>query len=579
MTFETEKRPEVGPPSNTQITEDAVPESRAASVPTTPPVTPPNQKKALSPGLLVIPALVLAGTAYFAGRSSAPAGKPDTTPAVAAKAEAAAPASGDEAAPVGTSKITLEGEAAKTADIKTVQVRYAPFRETITVPGTVEVSPNRAARVTPPVTGRIISLFAAPGDRVTQGQRLVLIDSPEVAQAHAAVGEASARIAEAQAQVQTAQAGIEQAQTKRGSAQSALGRQRDLARTGAFSQPTLQAAQNEANIAQSELTQAQTDLQAQSVVVARNQRLFDAQVVAKAELEQSQVAQAQAQTRVEQTRKRLGFAQQTLEREQRVFRGGLLNRQAIQTAEAEVRAAEGEVRQARKQEQAARTSLEGTRSRLRAAQISLRAVEGSGHSEGGAGRIALYAPLGGMVALRGVSVGQAVERSGELFTIQNLDAVVVEASVPEASVARVRVGTPVTLTVPAYPSAQFTGVVQSIGSQIDEKTRALPVRCLVQNKNGALKPEMFARVNLASGGTRQALVVPDAAIDVDGNQRFVYVQTGASTYEKRGITVGRASGAMVEIVNGVKANENVATEGLFVLKSESKKDELKGDED
>jgi cobalt-zinc-cadmium efflux system membrane fusion protein len=291
------------------------------------------------------------------------------------------------------------------------------------------------------------------------------------------------------------------------------------------------------------------------------------------------VAKTQAQNRVDQAKNRVSLAQQTLEREQKVFRGGLLNRQAVQTAEAEVQAAEGGIRQARKEEQATQTSLNGARSGLAGAKASLRAVEGNGHSEGGAGRISLYAPISGTIATRGATLGQAVERSSELFTIQNLQTVIVEASVPEANVARVRVGAPVTVTVPAYPNARFTGVVQSIGSGVDEKTRALPVRCLVQNKGGALRPEMFARVTLATGGRSQALTVPDAAVDEDGDKRFVYVQTGADTYVKREVKVGRISGTTVEILEGVKPGENVATDGLFVLKSESKKDELKGDED
>jgi cobalt-zinc-cadmium efflux system membrane fusion protein len=541
-----------------------------------------SQKKPLPFALFIIVALLIAAVAYFIGRGSAvtpSVANSDNAAATAEKTEAGAETSGEEKPAGGAGSITLESEAAKTAGVKAVPVRYAAFGESLSVPGTVEVSPNRAARVTPPVSGKVLSLLASPGEQVTEGQRLALLDSPEVAQAHAAVREAESRVAQAQAQVQTAQAGIEQAQTKRGSAASALQRQRELARTGAFSQPTVQAAQNELNTAQSELTQAQTELQAQNVIVGRNQRLFDAQVVAKAELEQSQVAKTQAQNRVDQAKNRVSLAQQTLEREQKVFRGGLLNRQAVQTAEAEVQAAEGGIRQARKEEQATQTSLNGARSGLAGAKASLRAVEGNGHSEGGAGRISLYAPISGTIATRGATLGQAVERSSELFTIQNLQTVIVEASVPEANVARVRVGAPVTVTVPAYPNARFTGVVQSIGSGVDEKTRALPVRCLVQNKGGALRPEMFARVTLATGGRSQALTVPDAAVDEDGDKRFVYVQTGADTYVKREVKVGRISGTTVEILEGVKPGENVATDGLFVLKSESKKDELKGDED
>jgi cobalt-zinc-cadmium efflux system membrane fusion protein len=133
------------------------------------------------------------------------------------------------------------------------------------------------------------------------------------------------------------------------------------------------------------------------------------------------------------------------------------------------------------------------------------------------------------------------------------------------------------VTVVAYPKATFTGIVQSIGSAVDEKTRALPVRCLVRNPGGLLKPEMFARVSLATGAIRTALTVPDAAVDEDGEERFVYVAMEGG-YQKRTVTTGQVMGNRIEILSGVKAGEKVVTDGVFVLKSESKKDELKEEE-
>lgn len=548
------------------------------------PVSSRRQSLPLVP-LALVGALAVGSTAYFLGRSSTtprseapPASIASGTSEQAEEKSAQAEEGAGETAPAEGGPITLSSEAEKTAGIQTTPARYVSLGERLTVPGTVEVSPNRAARVTPPVAGKVIALFASPGDRVQSGQRLVVLDSPEVAQAHASVSGAESRVAEARAQVQTAQAAVQQSKTRLASTQSALQRQREFARTGSFAQPSLQAAQNELNEAQSEQSQAQTELNAQAVIVQRNERLAKEQLVARAEVEQSLVAQQQAQTRVAQTGKRVAIAQQALAREQKVFQGGLLTRQAVQASEAEVRAAQGDVEQARKQEQAARTSLEGAMSALGASRASLRAVEGNGHAENGTGRIALFAPIGGTVSERGASLGQAVERSSEIFTIQNLQSVVVEANVPEASVARVRIGAPVEVTVAAYPNERFTGVVQSVGSQVDEKTRALPVRCLVGNRGGVLKPEMFAKVSLETEEKKQTLTVPDASVDEDGDKRFVYVLTGNRTFEKREVTAGQKIGAAVEILKGIKAGEKVVTEGMFVLKSESKKSELAEEE-
>lgn len=544
--------------------------------------------KKIPPYLFIIGLILLSVVSYLIGRGSTPPGNvhtatetsPQTTPESGGEksAEAKDEHSGEGHAEEG-GPIKLEPKAELTAGIQVSTVRLTPFGDRLLVPGTVEVTPNRGAKVAPPVPGKVLRLFAAPGDRVRSGQPLVLLDSPEIAQAHGTVRDAEARIAEARAQVQTAEAGILQAQTRRENAVAALQRQKEFAQSGQIAQPTLQAAQNELNTAESELAQARTESQAQEVIVARNERLFKSEIVAKAELEQSQVAQRQAQTRVAQSDKRVGIARQALECEQRVYQGGLLNRQAIQTAEADVRAAEGDVRQARKQAEAARTSLTGAQTARSAALANLRSVEGNGHSEGGTGQILLYAPLDGTIAARSVTLGQAVERSTELFTIQNLDTVTVVANIPEAQAARVQVGAPISVTVAAYPNTRFSGVVQSIGSQVDEKTRALPVRCLVQNVKGALRAEMFARVAVTTGNLSQALLLPEDAVGEDGTEKFVFVKTGNRTYERRDVTIGKTSGDQVQILDGLKPGEAVVTTGMFVLKSEGKKGELSGHED
>lgn len=545
-------------------------------------------KRSVLPALLGVGAVVLAVGGYCVGRGTADIGK--STHSAAGVAPGAAPESeekqseekphddhGGHAEEGGPLHLTPEAE--KAGGIKVAPVRADAFGETLTVPGVVEVSPTRSARVTPPVAGKVYRLFAAPGDTVRQGQPLVELDSPEIAQGHAAVREAEARVADARARVQTARAGVEQARTHLTGAQAALRQQKDLAASGQISQPTLLAARNELSDAESEQKQAQAALELQQSVVERTERLVNAEIAPRAELDQARTALRQEEARRDRAIQRVATARQALEREQRVYQGGLLNRQAIQTAEAAVRTAEGEVRQAQEQEAAARTGLQGALSSVDAARANLRALEGTGHAEGGVGHIVLFAPLSGVIAERAVTQGQAVERSSELFAIQNLETVTVIANVPEANAAQVRQGATVSVTVSAYPNLTFSGTVQSLGSRVDTKTRALPVRCLVQNRNGALKPEMFARVRLTTGATVPAITLPEDAVGEDGAESFVFVRTGDGTYERRDVTVGPAAGGRVPIRSGLRAGESVVVAGMFVLKSEGKKGELSGHED
>ncbi|MCW3099854.1 MAG: putative Co/Zn/Cd efflux system rane fusion protein [Chthonomonadaceae bacterium] len=507
--------------------------------------------------------------------------------------------------PAEASPIKLSEEAAQTAGLRVETVRRTTMREGLTVPGTVELSPNRSAKVTPPAPGKVVRLLVNPGDSVHAGQPLVILDSYEVAQAHAAVRQAEAGVQQARAGVQNAQAetaqtqasvqqtqgDIEQAQSKQASAETALQRQRDLAKAGAFSQVPLQAAQSELSAAQSELLQAQTDLQAQGVVLQRAERLFKDELVSRAELEQAQAEQNRDKTRVDRAQAHVGIAKQALEREQKISSGDLLNKQALQTAEAEVRAAQGDVQRARqgfnraqqdvrrsqKGEQAARTMLQGAEDGVKAARANLFALEGTGHVEGESGLLSVSAPISGIVTDRAATVGEAVERTVALLVIENLNTVTVSANVAEKDVARVRIGQTVQVTVPAYPEQTFSGIVQSIAGSVDEKTRALAVRCLVENPDGRLKPEMFARVTLGVGAKPNALSVPVSALEEAGPDRFVYVET-AKGYERRKVKVGHVTETAAEITDGIKPGEKVVVEGVFVLKSESQKDKLKGDD-
>ncbi len=498
-------------------------------------------------------------------------------------------------------RVTLTAEAIKSAGIRVASPRIAPVGESLIVPGVVALSPNRGAKVTPPTAGKVIRLLVNLGDRVSTGQPLLVLDSYEVAQARAALRQAEANVQQMRAALQTAQADasqvragigqaqadVQQARTRQAGAETALQRQRELAAAGAFSQAPLQAAQSELSTAQSELLTAQNDLQAHTVSLQRTERLFKEELVSRSELEQAQLQQHQDQTRVQQAQSRVGLAKQALEREQKVFRGDLLSKQAIQTAEAEVRTAQGDVQKVRQslfraQEdahraervvQAARTALLGAESGLNASRANLVALAGASQNEAG-GLLTIYAPLAGTVTERNATTGESVERSAALCVIENLNAVMVIANVAESDVAHIRIGQHVDVTVSGYHDMKFPGVIQSVAGRVDEKTRALAVRCLVENPGGRLKPEMFAQVRLATGAPRRVLSVPESALVEDGGQQSVFVLESGG-YEKRIVTIGQKFGGQVEIVNGITPSDKVVVEGAFILKSEVRKGQLK----
>jgi len=89
---------------------------------------------------------------------------------------------------------------------------------------------------------------------------------------------------------------------------------------------------------------------------------------------------------------------------------------------------------------------------------------------------------------------------------------------------------------------------------------------------------MFASVRIGVGKSGGTVAVPDSALDRHGDEIAIFVAEGGK-YAKRLVKIGRAAGGFTEIVSGVKAGEKVVTKGLFVVESETRKSELKGDED
>lgn len=492
----------------------------------------------------------------------------------AGKEESAKP----EAAQEGDSKsVEISPEGAQDAEIETAPVRSMRMQSELAVTGTITNTAKGKAIVTPPVGGKIVRLFVGPGDTVKQGQALAVIESPDIAQANAGVADADRQRLSAEADLRKAGAELELAKARLRTAQSQLERQYALAKAGAFSQPSLQAAQSELNDAQSDLQSAKEDEAIHKLQLERAERLYKQELISRTELEQARLAASQDEIKRQRAEQRVAQATTTLKREQDIANRGLLNAREVQAAEAEARAARLDVGRAKIGVDAAKAALSSANKGLASARASYSATKGSGNTSAG-NSVTLKAPLSGVVTERSATIGQAVERSSELFEIENLATVWVTAQVREKDVASISLGGTVRLTTAAYPGHSFSGVIQVVGTHLDPKTRTMPVECLVQNPSGLLRENMFADIRIGIGKATTAVAVPDSAIDRQGEELAVFVAEGGK-FEKRSVKIGRSAEGFTEILSGVKPGDKVVTKGLFVVESETRKSELKGDED
>jgi Cu(I)/Ag(I) efflux system membrane fusion protein/cobalt-zinc-cadmium efflux system membrane fusion protein len=182
--------------------------------------------------------------------------------------------------------------------------------------------------------------------------------------------------------------------------------------------------------------------------------------------------------------------------------------------------------------------------------------------------VTFRSPVNGVVMEKMAVAGMHITSGQTLYKIADLSTVWVEADVYETEAALVRVGASANVTLDAYPGERFTGRVIYVYPYIDDKTRTNKVRYELANRAGRLKPGMFANIEMATAGG-PAIVIPGNALLDSGKEQIVFVGLGDGYFEPRKVKVGRRQGDDVQILEGIKEGELVATGAAFFLDSES----------
>jgi Cu(I)/Ag(I) efflux system membrane fusion protein len=180
-------------------------------------------------------------------------------------------------------------------------------------------------------------------------------------------------------------------------------------------------------------------------------------------------------------------------------------------------------------------------------------------------------PTTGDVTAKSVIKGQFVKAGDELFRIADHSHVWVIAEVAEADIADIAVGTPATVTLRAFPNAPHEGKVSFIYPEMMKpKMRTLSVRIELQNKDGRIKPGMYADVVLHPGAEATPVTaVPASAVIDSGTRKVVLIAKGEGRFEPREVKLGSSGGGYVEVLDGVKRGEQVVTSATFLIDSES----------
>ena len=196
---------------------------------------------------------------------------------------------------------------------------------------------------------------------------------------------------------------------------------------------------------------------------------------------------------------------------------------------------------------------------------------------GGAGPdMQLTSPIAGRIVERHATRGENTTPDDTLFVVADLGEMWVIGHAYEQQISEIKLGMPATLTLNAYPGRTWTGSVDFIGAQMEEKTRTLPIRVEIDNKDGMLRPGLFGALQLAKAeGGAPVAIIPRGAVQRLGDRSVVFVPGHeAGAFEAKPIIVGRESGGRVEVTEGLAPGERYVVEGAFVLKSELVRSQL-----
>ncbi len=201
---------------------------------------------------------------------------------------------------------------------------------------------------------------------------------------------------------------------------------------------------------------------------------------------------------------------------------------------------------------------------LSAAQIAH--VEKTGQAER---RVDYFAPFDGYVMELGARQGAAVAPGTVLFQLAALDSVWINAEVPETQAAWIKAGDPATAELPALPGEHFQGQIDHLYPELMPTTRTLKVRVVVKNFSLRLHPGMFAAVHLRGTTQGQVLTIPTEAVIKTGTRSIAIVADDGTHFRPALVRVGAEHGGRSEILEGLRAGQNVVASGQFLIDSEA----------
>ncbi len=248
---------------------------------------------------------------------------------------------------------------------------------------------------------------------------------------------------------------------------------------------------------------------------------------------------------------------------------------------------EGQLRTAAADLELARSDLERTRglaarkviskAELDAAESKFKQKEGAvDNMRAMVGKKEVRAPFDGQLGIRQVNIGQMINAGQQVVALTALDPVYFDFALPQQELSKLSAGFEVIVRTDAVPGREFKGKLTAINSMVDTVTRNVTLQATLENPDHALRPGMFAKIEVLLPEKRKALVVPGSAISYApfGDSVFVIEKKKdpksgkeSQVIRQQFVRVGEARGDFVSIIDGLKPNETIVSTGVFKLRN------------
>lgn len=414
--------------------------------------------------------------------------------------------------------------------VESVQSRV--MQSSVVVPGRVQYDDTRHVEIRASTDCVVSTILVKPGDRVTAGQILAVLSSPEV-------GTARANVLQRRADWKLAERAAEwELET--------CGNLAKLVKAIDSHQP---------------LKELRAEFQKRKLGDHRATLLT---AYARSELAQSLIANLDRLSAV---------------LPERTVQERLSEAESAQASLAAV--CEQSTFDARKRCDTAQAATNDARRRLEIAQQQLTTLLGyreeateDNHDRDGTptalSQIECRAPFAGTIERKTYSVSERAKPGDSLFVLADTTQLWIAADLREREWSLLNATPDAELTVesPALPNRKLTARVHFVGREVSADSHAVPLVAKIDNTEGLLRPGLFLRVTIPGGDTTPRLVVPGSAIVEHDRQKFVFVRDSDNEYRRVDVTTGLETGGLVEITHGLAEGDSVVTRGAFVLKSE-----------